>query len=130
VPLVVPANMKAESTPETFLCYHVSGCDIDMIARWLESTATFRKCTALKVSFVFLCILDFALTVLAVNIGLNELNPFIRFMFDMPVLLVGVKFAIPLLIAWLIPGRFLLPSIALLSLVAIWNVKELALFLV
>lgn len=101
-----------------------------MIARWLESTATFRKSTALKVSFVILCVVDLVLTVLAVKLGLNELNPFIRFLFDVPVLLVGVKFAIPLLIAWLIPGRFLLPSIALLSLVAVWNVKELALFLV
>jgi hypothetical protein len=130
MPLVVPANIKPESAPETCFYYLIPGCNIDMITRWLESTATFRKCTALKISFVFLCVLDFALTVLAVNIGLHELNPFVRYLFDMPVLLVGVKFAIPLLIAWLIPGKFLLPSIALLSLVAIWNVKELALFLV
>ena len=88
-----------------------------------------RKYTP-KVSFVSLCVVDLVLTVLAVNIGLHELNPVIRYLFDLPVLLIVVKFAVPLVLAWLIPGKFLLPSIALLSLVAVWNVKELALFLV
>ena len=101
-----------------------------MIARWWESTATFKKCTALKASFILLCVLDLSLTVVAINLGLFEMNPFIRILFNMPLLLAITKFVVPLLIAWLIPGRFLLPSIALLAFVVLWNVKELILFFV
>lgn len=101
-----------------------------MIARWWESTATFKKCTALKLSFILLSILDLTLTVVAINLGLFEMNPFIRYLFNLPVLLVLIKFVVPLLIAWLIPGRFLLPSIALLALVIVWNVKELIIFFI
>jgi len=101
-----------------------------MIARWWESTATFKKCTTLKASFILLCLLDLALTVVAINFGLFEMNPFVRYLFNLPALLVIIKLVIPLLIAWLIPGRFLLPSIALLAFVFVWNVKELVLFLI
>jgi len=34
------------------------------------------------------------------------------------------------LIAWLMPGKLLLPSIAVLALIVIWNVKEMVVFLV
>jgi hypothetical protein len=33
------------------------------------------------------------------------------------------------LLAWLMPGKLLLPSIGLLVIVVIWNIKELILFL-
>ncbi len=100
-----------------------------MTANLWGSAATFRPCTAEKASFVLLNQFDLTLTVLAVYLGLSELNPFIRHLVNIPILLLIVKLAIPLLIAWLIPGKLLLPSIALLSLVIIWNVKELLLFL-
>jgi hypothetical protein len=45
-------------------------------------------------------------------------------------LLVTIKLLVPLLIAWLMPGKLLLPSIALLAVIAIWNIKELVVFLV
>jgi hypothetical protein len=100
-----------------------------MTANLWDSSATFRRCTVEKASFILLSQFDLALTVLAIHLGLSELNPFIRYLVNIPVLLLVFKLAIPLLIAWLIPGRLLLPSIALLSLVALWNIKELALFL-
>ena len=93
------------------------------------STATFRQCAAEKISFVLLNQFDLGLTILAIYLGLAELNPFIRLLIHMPILLLIFKCAIPILIAWLIPGKLLLPAIALLSLVAIWNIKELFLCL-
>ena len=101
-----------------------------MTANLWGSAATFKQCTAEKASFILLSQFDLTLTVLAIYLGLSELNPFIRHLVDIPVLLLTVKLAIPLLIAWLIPGKLLLPSIALLTLVTIWNVKELVLFLI
>ncbi|MCK4274563.1 MAG: hypothetical protein KAW90_06675 [Dehalococcoidales bacterium] len=100
-----------------------------METSWWDSTATFRKCTAEKASFILLCQFDLTLTVLAINLGLAELNPFIRYLVQIPALLLVVKLAIPVLIAWLMPGRLLWPSIALLALVVIWNIKELVIYL-
>jgi hypothetical protein len=100
-----------------------------MVTGWWDSTATFKKCTAVKMAFVFLGIVDLVLTVLAANLGLTEINPFMRFLVQIPLLLLAVKLFIPVIIAWLIPGKLLLPSIALLVLVAGWNIKELAVFL-
>ena len=95
-----------------------------------DSVATFRRGTAEKASFVLLNQFDLTLTILAIYLGFSELNPFIRNLVNIPVLLLTVKLAIPLLIAWLIPSKLLLPAIALLILVILWNIKELILFLV
>jgi hypothetical protein len=100
-----------------------------MASDWWNSSATFRKCTWEKVSFVLLSLFDLTLTVLAMNLGLAEINPFIRYIVHIPVLLLVIKLFIPLLIAWIMPGRLLLPSIALLALFAVWNLKELIVFL-
>jgi hypothetical protein len=48
---------------------------------------------------------------------------------EIPALLLIVKLIIPLVIAWLLPGKLLLPSIALLMFVVIWNLKELGGFI-
>jgi hypothetical protein len=101
-----------------------------MTAGWFDSAGTFRRCTAEKASFVALGAFDLALTVLATHLGFAELNPFVRFLIHLPLLLLFVKLFIPLLIAWFMPGKLLLPSIALLALIVIWNVKELVAFLV
>lgn len=100
-----------------------------MTPSWWDSSATFRRCTAEKVSFILLNQVDLTLTVLAIYLGFSELNPFMRYLIHIPVLLLVVKVAIPLLIAWLMPGRLLIPSIALLVLVAIWNTKEVLIYL-
>jgi len=99
-----------------------------MTTGFWSSAATFRRCTLEKASFVLLSQFDLALTLLAMQLGLHEINPLMRLLLDVPALLVLFKLAIPLLIAWLIPGRLLLPSIALLAAVAIWNIKELFVF--
>jgi hypothetical protein len=99
------------------------------VTSWWDSSATFKKCTAEKLSFVFLSVFDLLLTLVAMYLGLAEMNPFVKFMVHMPLLLLTIKLFIPLLIAWAIPGRLLWPSIALLALVAVWNIKELVIFL-
>ena len=83
-----------------------------------------------KVTFVLLCQFDLVLTALAVYLGFHELNPVVRGLISVPLALIFIKCAVPLLIAWLAPGRFLLPAIALLLLVVGWNIKELLIWLV
>jgi hypothetical protein len=94
-----------------------------------ESSATFKKCTAEKLSFVFLGLLDFILTLIAMNLGLSEINPVISFLVQLPVVFFIVKFFVPMLIAYLMPGKLLLPSIALLAFVVFWDLKELVFFI-
>ena len=102
---------------------------MEMMADLWSSTATFRRCLPEKVSFLFLNQIDLVLTVVAVSLGLSELNPWLSYLVKVPVLLLMVKGAVPVLIAWLVPGKLLLLSILLLSLVLAWNVKELLIFL-
>lgn len=94
------------------------------------SSATFKKCTLEKVAFISLGLLDLILTVLAMNLGLSEINPVIKLALQLPVLMLVIKLLMPVLIAWLIPGKLLIPSIILLGLVIVWNIKELFVFLV
>ncbi|HUT67392.1 MAG TPA: DUF5658 family protein [Dehalococcoidales bacterium] len=96
---------------------------------WWDSSATFRRCTAEKASFILLCGFDLTLTILAMYLGLAELNPFVRYIIRIPALLLMIKLFIPVLIAWLMPGKLLWPSIGLLILVVVWNIKELVVFL-
>jgi hypothetical protein len=98
-------------------------------AKLRGSAFTFRQGTLEKASFILLNQLDLTLTVLATHFGLKELNPLITPFINIPAMLLLVKLFIPVLLAWLIPGRLLLPSIALLALILLWNVKELVLFL-
>jgi hypothetical protein len=99
-----------------------------MTTNWFEASATFKKCTVEKASFILLCLFDLTFSVVAVSLGFTELNPVMNFLIQIPVLLLLVKLAIPILIAWLIPGRLLWPSIGLLALVTIWNIKEILVF--
>lgn len=101
-----------------------------MSANLMASAATFRRCAVEKVSFVLLNQFDLFLTILAMYMGFHELNPLMRYMLSVPLLLVITKFLVPLLIAWLAPGKLLLPSIVLLSFFVAWNVKELVFYLI
>ena len=100
-----------------------------METSWWDSSATFRRCTEEKASFILLCLFDLTLTILAINLGMTELNPFVRYLIQIPALLLLTKLAIPILIAWLMPGRLLWPSIGLLVLIVVWNIKELVIYL-
>lgn len=95
---------------------------------WLDSAVTFKKSTASKVSFILLSLLDLVLTVLAMYLGLWEMNPLVRFLVHVPILLILIKLVIPVLVAWIMPGRLLIPSIAALGFVVIWNIRELFVF--
>jgi hypothetical protein len=93
------------------------------------SVATFRRDTVAKAAFILLNQFDLALTIFALNLGLSELNPFLGHLVNIPILLIIVKIVIPVLVGWLIPGKLLLPSVGLLALVTMWNLKELVFFL-
>ncbi len=91
------------------------------------SFATFAHGTGLKVTFLALAYLDLALTLYALSVGHVELNPLVAGLQDRPLGLLLVKVGMPVLIAWLVPARLLLPSIALLFAVTGWNVASLTL---
>ena len=94
-----------------------------------ESRVGHSRGIFVKVGYVFLHQLDLILTLSAVSAGLSELNPLIRSLLAAPLQLVAVKLVIPILIAWLVPSKLLLPAFVFLSLVVIWNMKEMLLLL-
>ncbi len=83
----------------------------------------------LKVIYMSLQLLDLELTLVASQLGLPELNPFIRALLMSPFHLVLIKVGMPLLICLFVPGRFLIPAIALLTGIICWNMKELLILL-
>jgi hypothetical protein len=93
--------------------------------RWLDSAVTFRKSTALKVSFILLALFDLILTILAMYLGLWEMNPMVRFLIHVPLLLILIKLVIPVAAAWIMPGRLLWPCIVALGAVVVWNIWQL-----
>lgn len=97
---------------------------VDMTASLLLSAANFRYGVVEKVSFVLLNQLDLTLTIIAVSLGFSEINPFMKYLLAMPAQLMIFKLIVPLFIAWLTPGRLLLPSIFFLCLVVGWDIKE------
>ena len=100
-----------------------------MIASLMASAATFKKCTIEKLAFIVLNLIDLGLTLFAISQGANELNPLMRTMAGSPLQLYTAKLVLPLFMAWLLPGRLLLPSIALLTFVVGWDLRELAVFM-
>jgi hypothetical protein len=81
--------------------------------------------TILKVVFLSLQLVDFVLTMLAARFGWLELNPLLQGSPDFVTKLAIFKFAIPVLISWFVPGRWLIPAILLLVGVVGWNVAGL-----
>ena len=86
-------------------------------------------CLVIKAAYIILHQLDLILTALAVSLGLSELNPLMKDILASPPQLVVIKLVIPLFIAWLVPGKLLIPAVAILGTVLGWNVKELLLVL-
>ena len=95
-----------------------------------ESDGKTTSGIALRFSYVFLHLTDLLLTVIGVSLGFSELNIIMKSLLNAPLHLLVVKLAIPILIAWLVPSKFLIPSIILISLVVCWDIKELLLSLV
>lgn len=95
------------------------------IARSLWQSRYDSTDLALKISYLILQVLDLGLTLLAMALGASELNPVMRASLASPVQLAVMKGGLPLMLAWLLPGRFLIPGIVFLLFVVVWNVKEL-----
>jgi hypothetical protein len=94
-------------------------------ANILNSAGSFRKSRFEKLSFLVLGELDFGLTLLAVTVGLSEQNPLMRNLLMAPAYLILVKVVAPIFIAWLTPGKLLIPAIVLLGFIIGWDMKEL-----
>jgi hypothetical protein len=99
-----------------------------VLANLMASAITFKKGTFEKLSFIILNMLDLGLTLFALSQGAQELNPLMRSVVNSPLQLYTAKLVLPLFLAWLLPGKLLWPSIALLTFVVGWDVRELALF--
>ncbi len=93
-----------------------------LYSRWSHDN---RKSMGLKISYLSLQQVDLALTLFAANLGFAELNPFMKDLLAAPLQLAMIKVVIPLLLALLVPGKFLIPGIALLAVIIGWNIKEL-----
>ena len=95
--------------------------------RQLTATAaTFSRGTNFKMTYVVLGLVDLVLTLYALHVGYTERNPLFAALQDDPVGLFFLKVVGPVFIAWLVPAKLLLPSIALLCAVIGWNMGELA----
>lgn len=95
------------------------------MATLFESATTFGRDTLFKIGFISLGYVDLALTLVAMRRGFTEVNPVMAWMLGYPVILLLAKVAVPVGIAWLVPGRLLSPSIAFLMGVLGWNVARL-----
>jgi len=117
-----PAGVK-DNTPRW-------AAEVNMRPTLWDFALTFRTGVGAKISFVLLSQLDLVLNTFALSLDFYELNPWMRSLATSPLQLLLVKLAIPLVIAWFVPGRLLMPTIALLILVVGWDVKELLLSLI
>ncbi len=90
------------------------------------SAATFGSGTRYKAAYLLLAYADLVLTLYALGHGFNELNPYVAGMQDNLGVLFLTKGIGPLAIAYLAPAKLLAPSIALLAVIAGWNVSALA----
>ena len=98
------------------------------ISRYL-SVAEWKKGLSIKVAYVLLHQADILLTNFAIFAGFKEFNPVIRGLLDAPVQLFVFKLIIPLIIAWLVPAKLLLPALVLLLVVIVLNLTQLSLLL-
>jgi hypothetical protein len=81
--------------------------------------------TTLKVSFLLLQMADLVLTLVAARSGWVELNPVMQAQLDSLAMMALLKFVVPGLVSWFVPGRLLIPAILLLCGVVGWNLKEM-----
>jgi hypothetical protein len=99
-----------------------------MLASLMDSAITFRKSTTEKIAFISLNLIDLVLTLFAMNLGAQEINPIMRGMISSPVALYTTKLLMPMVLAWLLPGKLLIPSIAILVFIVGWDIRELLIF--
>lgn len=88
------------------------------------SACTYRHEAGWKVAFVAFVYVDLLLTLYAFSQGFAELNPLVRALIEHPWGLALMKGVAPLLIAWLVPGRLLVPSVFVLTGINGWNLAQ------
>ncbi len=93
------------------------------------TVAEWKKGLGIKIAYLLLHQADILLTSFAVSAGFYEFNPVIRASLDTPVQILALKLFIPLLIAWLIPAKLLIPAVILLLAIVGYNLSQLAMLL-
>ena len=88
--------------------------------------AEFRKGIPIKVAYVLLQQADMMMTSFAISAGFHEVNPIVRGILSSPGELLALKLFVPIVIAWFVPAKLLLPAIALLVLVLVLNLYQLS----
>jgi hypothetical protein len=106
----------------TYMSYAQSSATVD---RLLEGTFTFRRGSQAKLAFIILVYLDLLLTLAALSMGMTELNPFAKTIFENPWQLLAFKVLPAPFIAWLFPSILLIPSVLLMGGVVTWNTGQL-----
>lgn len=89
------------------------------------SVTEWKKGLSIKAAYVLLHQADILLTAFAVSEGFREVNPVINASLNEPVQLLALKLFIPILIAWLVPAKLLIPAIVLLLAVIGLNLAQL-----
>jgi hypothetical protein len=90
-----------------------------------ESNHGYLSGVTVKISYVGLHLTDLILTNIGVSLGFSELNMWMKNLLTAPLQLMVFKLAIPILIAWLVPAKFLVPAIVLLLMVVCWDLRQL-----
>lgn len=96
-----------------------------VLTNLMSSAITFRKGTVEKLTFIILNVVDLSLTSLALSQGATELNPLMLNMLNVPYRLYLVKLILPTFLAWLVPGKLLIPAVIFLTFVIGWDIREL-----
>jgi hypothetical protein len=91
--------------------------------------AEWKKGLSIKAAYVLLHQADILLTSFAISAGFHEINPVIKASLETPVLILFLKLFIPIIIAWLVPARLLIPAIVLLLIIVGLNLAQLTVLL-
>lgn len=113
---------------ETWAFLPIINSERGLMVNIFSSALTFRRETVEKLVFISLNLLDLILTLISFSAGLTELNPVVIALYKNPVNIWIVKFIIPVFIAWIAPGKMLIPAIVFLFFVIGWDIKELLIF--
>lgn len=95
-------------------------------ARRYFTAVEFKHGIPIKVGYVLLQQADMLMTNFAMSAGFHEVNPIVRGMLSSPTELLAIKLFIPIVIAWLVPAKLLIPAVALLLLVLTLNLHALS----
>ncbi len=79
----------------------------------------------IRAGYVLLQQMDLFMTMFALSRGAVELNPFMISLLDSPVKLILIKIVFPVLLAWVVPAKLLVPALGFILLVNALNTVQL-----